>query len=128
MEKRKIVTGNNYWSFSGAVSNKSFRYSAEGNAFASLVLKVPSKNEKFSTTVIVKAFKETAEQLEEQIQNGQDWQFSGYLSKSSRVDDSGKKTYQDNFVVNKFEPAEKADFDKGEPVKATSVGEEKLPF
>lgn len=127
--KRQVVTGNNYWSFSGAVTKKEMKYSGEGNAFLSLMLRIPSKNPKFTTVLFLKAFKETAEAVDNGVEDGKDYQFTGYLQKSSYMKGE-EKVYSTDFIINKFEPATKADFDtpqEAEHEKAAVISEKGGP-
>lgn len=121
--KQTPKAGINSWTFSGKVTKKDFKYSANGNGVMSILLRVPSKNEKFTTSVWIKAFKETAEQIEEQVKEDTNWLFKGYLSKTTKLDEAtGVKKYYDNYIISRFEVADEADFG------AVEEGKDSVPF
>jgi hypothetical protein len=96
--------GVNNWIYSGKVDKKEFKYSTNGNAVFSCMVVIPAKNEKFTTKVFIKAFKEMAEELNTKIENGSNFWFSGYISNSSFNKD-GKTVYRTDYIVTRYETA-----------------------
>lgn len=118
---QKPKAGINKWGFSGKITKKDVKYSKSGNLFASLQITVPAKNEKFATKLWLKAFKEKAQEIEDNIKVDQNYSFWGYVSNSSYEKD-GQKVYATDFIINGFVEADEA---ATEPVAGT---EEKVPF
>ena len=114
MSTQTNKVGINSWRFSGTVERKSFKFSQKGNAYVSLMVKIPAKNDKFTTTMWIKCFKELAEQINDQVESGTTWDFRGYVSNSSYEKD-GQRVFSNDFIVTRFAPAE-AD-DEEQPVQ-----------
>lgn len=128
VNQEQTRVGVNSWRFSGKVEKKNFKYSAKGNAFASLMIRIPAKNEKFNTVMWVKAFKEAAEQINEGVEEQTNWEFKGYVS-NSKYEKNGETRYSTDFIVTRFAPAaeqEKTD----SPQEAVTVPDdsEDVPF
>ncbi len=105
------IPGVNRWNFSGKVVKKDFKYSKDGLLFGSVMLRIPSKNEKFSTVMWIKAFnskdgsKTVAEQIQDQIQEETNWSFFGYVQ-NSKFEKDGETQYRTDFIVTKFAQAQ----------------------
>lgn len=105
--KEKPKAGINKWNFSGKVVKKNVKFSGNGNKYASVMIKVPAKNEKYSSVLWIKAFKEKAEEIENNVQEDKNYSFWGYVSNSSYEKD-GNKVYSTDFIVNGFTEADEA--------------------
>ncbi len=119
--KETPKTGINWWNLSGKVLDKKSKYTGNGNLIVELLIKVPAKNVKYDTVLWLKAFKETAEQIEASVEKDKNYSFSGYFSNNNYEKD-GKKVYRTDFVVNKFVVAQ-----VDEPKQETSKSED-APF
>ncbi len=105
---QKPKSGINKWGFSGKIVKKNVKFSQNGNMFASLMIKIPAKNEKYSTVLWLKAFKEKAQEIEDNIKEDQNYSFWGYVSNSSYEKD-GVKVYATDFIINGFVEADEAE-------------------
>ncbi len=126
-------TGINRWNFSGKVAKKNFKYATNGNLFGSVMIKIPAKNEKFSTTLWLKVFnskdgeKKLADEVNDNVAEGTNWSFYGYVSVNKFENPETKKTeYRNDYIVTRALPAAE---DEAAMVSAvTPVAEDSVPF
>ncbi len=115
-------SGVNRFTFSGKVERKSFKYSENGNAFASVMIRIPAKNPKFSTTLWLKAFKDAAEAIENgnevgvKVEEGGEYAFFGYVSNNKYKDE-----WRTDFVINKFVAADPQEQTQEQPQEPVAV-------
>ncbi len=111
--------GINRWNFSGKVIKKNFKFSKDGVLYGSVMVRIPSKNEKFSTVMWLKAFnskdgvKKLADQINDEVAEDTNWSFYGYVSnnKFEKVGEDGKTLtdWRTDFIVTKCIPALEAE-------------------
>ncbi len=124
--------GINHWNVSGKVVKKNFKYATNGNLFGSVMVRVPAKNDKFTTNLWLKVFnskdgeKKLADEINDTIQENTNWSFYGYISVNKFENEKTKLTeYRTDFIVTRFLAA--ADIDQ-EVTVAASDQEDKVPF
>ena len=120
MQKEKPKAGINKWNYSGSVVKKNAKFSGNGNMYASIMIKIPAKNPKYSTTLWIKAFKEKATEIEETVKEGANYSFWGYVS-NSKYEQNGETKWSTDFIINGFTEADEAD---AAPVVDETKGEE----
>lgn len=122
-----VKVGINSFRFSGKVVKKNFKYSAKGNAYISVMVRIPAKNEKFSTVMWIKAFKETAESIEKDVKEDTNWDLRGYISNSS-YEKNGEKVYSTDFIITRYAPAVEAEAEEvASPVESGPTTESNTP-
>ncbi len=98
---RPTKTGINRWNLSGKVAKKDSRYASNGMLVVTIRISVPSKNPKYTTTFFLKAFKELAEDIEKNVEEGSNYVFFGYFSNSSFK--KGEETiHRTDYVISKY--------------------------
>ncbi len=116
------ILGINRFNFSGKVVKKNFKYSKEGNLFGSLMIKIPAKNEKYSTVMWLKVFnskdgtKNLADEINENVAEDTNWSFYGYIS-NSKFEKDGNTEYRTDFIINRFQEALESESKPAEPIK-----------
>lgn len=124
---QKPKAGVNKWSFSGKVEQKTVKFSTNGNQFANVRITIPAKNAKFTTKLFLKAFRDKAQEIEDNIKEGENYSFWGYVSTSSYEKD-GQKVYSTDFIINGFTEADEADYPAEQAQAEAAPAEDKVPF
>lgn len=113
-------TGQNLWIVSGKVVKKEVKYSEAGNCVANITLEIPTNNPKYKAERHrLVAFKETAEEISNRIEEGQNWCFKASV-KNNVYEKEGKKVYEKSLIINKFETAVEVD-PEGDVVATQSI-------
>lgn len=115
-EKKQWVprSGMNTFTFSGKVLKKEVKYSAKGNPWGSVRVEIPSKKEEFTTSFFVKVFGPEAEAVNEQVNEGSEYYFTGYVKNNSYMNKEGVKVYSTDFVASKFGPVAESEISNTE--------------
>jgi hypothetical protein len=110
--KESKAVGVNNWKASGIVLKKNIKATESGAVILNLLLEVPAKNPKYNTKLWLKAFNSTkspdkniADQINNAVQEGEKWHFTGSFNSSERLTKDKKPYLAEDKVIWKFEPA-----------------------
>lgn len=102
---KPIEVGTNSFKVAGKVTKIDIKYAESGNAYGTLSVELPPRNEKqkFPTRLYLKVLGKVAEQALEEIKENGNYFFLGHFKNNNYTDKvTGKKVYKDDFVVNYF--------------------------